>query len=474
VRTVGPRSWLDRRRALLEDAYVHPRWSRLRLLRERGSRSEQAMSARAIRETLVSLAGLIGRPVRNPAGEEVGRLVDMVVDFAPGKTSRGDGEPYPHVTGLVVKVGRRRTWVPASQIAKVTHGEVCLAGARIDLRDFQPRPGEVELAARVLDHQLIDVDGRRVIRAADLLLATLRGELRLVGADVSVRSLLRRLGPARYRTRPTPERVIDWAAIERLGDEGAAGGVRLRKRAPELEMLRPAELAELIQQLGASARRQLLEELDPGTAADALEEMPAQEVRRVLRESPPEAAAALLADMEPDEAADVVRELSPAERSRLLAAMPPEPASRLSSLLGYDEDRAGGAMTTIMPTATETDTVAEATDRLQAQREHAVDLTGVVVLDADDRLLDDVTVLELLLAEPSTPLSELVGPPWPATVSPETPLDEVAGQLIANRSASVVVVDDDGRPLGRILADDVLEALVFDRPRSVLSRLPLP
>jgi Mg/Co/Ni transporter MgtE len=129
-------------------------------------------------------------------------------------------------------------------------------------------------------------------------------------------------------------------------------------------------------------------------------------------------------------------------------------------------------MTTILPTAAETETVAQATDRLRALREHAVDLTGVVVVDDAERMLDDVSLLNLLLAEPSMPLSELVGPPWPASVGPETPLDEVAGQLIANRSTSVVVVNDAGRPVGRILADDVLEALVFDRPRSPLSRRP--
>jgi CBS domain-containing protein len=456
------------KRAVPERAYTHPHWTRLRLLR---GRSERALAARAIREALVSLVGLVGRPVRNQAGEEIGRLVDLVVNLAPAAAANGQTEPYPPVTGLIIRVGRRRTWVSASQIATVAHGEVGLAHARVDLREFQSRPGEVELAASILDHQLIDVDGRRVIRAADLLLAPLRGELRLVGVDVSVASLIRRLGPARFRTRPTPDRVIDWAAIDPLSADGRIDAVRLRTSARELATLRPGELADLLEELGASQRRRLLDRLDPATAADAVEEMQAPDVLSLLRDSPPEASARLLAEMEPDEAVDALRDLSAAERARLLGAMPADTASRLARLLAYDEDRAGGVMTTTLPTGREMETVADATQRLRGLAAHAVDLAGVVVVDSDGRLLDDLTVLELLLSDPSTSLSELIGPPWPATVSPEARLSEVAIQMVENRSASMVIVDADGRPLGRILADDVIEALVVEKRRSGLSRL---
>lgn len=454
-----------------ESTYSHPRWGRLRSLRDFGRRSERALTSRSVRDGLVSLAGLIGRPVRNQGGDEVGRLVDVVVNFAPGAEAGGETEVYPPATGLIVRVGGRRTWVPAEQIAQMTHGAVRLASARIDLREFVRRPGEVELAARVLDHQLIDVDGRRVIRAADLVMAPLRGELRLVGVDVSMTSLLRRLGPARLRIRPTPERVIDWAAIQPLGEEGRMGGVRLRTSGRALEALRPGELADLLEELGRSERRLLLDDLDPATAADAVEEMQPEDVHALLRDAPPETAASLLAEMEPDEAVDALRDLSAEGRASLLREMPAEVASRLASLLGYDEDEAGGVMTSTLVACPEEETVAEVTERLRRLAGHAVDLSAIVVVDPEGRLLDDVTVLELLLAEPSIRLSELIGPPWPVTVSPDTPVSEVAIQLIENRSASLVVVDAEGRPLGRILADDVIDALIPDRGRLQLFRL---
>jgi CBS domain-containing protein len=454
-----------------EHTYSHPRWARLRSLRERGLRSERALALRPVRDALVSLAGLIGRPVRNQSGDEVGRLLDVVVTFAPTGPGGGELEPYPPATGLIVRVGRRRSWVPASQVAQVTHAEVQLGSARLDLREFARRPGEVELAASVLDHQLIDVDGRRVIRAADLVLAPLRGELRLVGVDVSATSLLRRLGPRRLRTRPTPDRVIDWAAIQSFGDQSGGGDVHLRTSGRALEALRPGELADLLEELGRSERRYLLDHLDPATAADAVEEMKPDDVHTLLRDTSPQAAGRLLAEMEPDEAVDALRDMSADERAAVLEASAPEVTVGLTRLLGYAEGRAGGVMTSTLVQCGERDTIADVIGSLRRIASHSVDLPAVAVVDADGRLLDDVTILELLLADHAGPMADLIGPPWPVTVGPDTAVDEVVVQLIENRSTSLLVVDRDGRPLGRILADDILDALVTNKGRFQAFRL---
>lgn len=442
-----------------EPGYAHPRWTRLRPVRGRGLRSERALALRSVRNELVSLAGLIARPVLNQVGDEVGRLVDIVVRF------EGEGESYPPATGLIIRVGRRRLWVAAAKIDRASHAEVRLNTARLDLRDFARRPGEVRLAAQLLDHQLIDVDGRRVIRAADLVLAPLRGEIRLVGVDVSMVSLARRIGPARLRVRPTPDRVIDWGAIQPLTDQERRGGVQMQASGDALRALRPGELADLLQELGRAERHRLLDHLDNETAADALEEMEPSDVHTLLSATSPETASELLTAMEPDEAVDALRDMSTSERTRLLETMPAEVAQPLARLLGYDQGTAGGVMTTTIVRCAETETVAEVTERLRAMVGHAVDLDAIIVIDGDGRLLDDVTVLELLLAAPAIALSELIGPPWPVTVGPDMPVQEVAVALIENRSASIVVVDPEGRPLGRILADDVVDALVGEKGR---------
>ena len=446
-----------------------------RVPHQRRRRTRRILASEGVFDSIVSLAGLLGRPVRNQTGQEIGRLEDVVARWA-------DGQVYPPVSGLVIRVGRRLAFVPASAIDRIGHAEVMLRSARLDLRDVQRRAGEVLLAKDVLDHQLVDVEGVQVIRAADLYLAEVIGRIRLVGADVSNATLLRRLGPRRWRPRPTPDRVIDWAAIQPLaesaGREGTVNGttaaVRLKTTNEGLHRLRPGELADLLEDLRPDERRELLAALGPDEAADALEEMQPEDLEQLLRESDPPEAARLLAAMEPDEAADALRDLPLAVRAEVLRYIPSATALALRDLLGYDEDEAGGIMTTALVTAKSGEKVKKVVDRLSGARTHGVDLDAVAVVDDDGRLLDDVAVLDVLLAlraDPDTRMSALLGDEDVVTVSPHASADEVAGQLIEARRHSMVVVDESGCPIGRILADDVLDALVPTKGRFHFPRL---
>jgi CBS domain-containing protein/sporulation protein YlmC with PRC-barrel domain len=420
-------------------------------------RAERLTTLRHVRSELVSLAGLIGKPVLNQAGQQIGKVADVVARW-------DSNQPYPPVTGLIVRVGRRRAWLPIDAVEEVSRSQVRLRTARLDLREVARRPGEVELARDVIDHQLVDTDGARVIRASDLYLARVAGVVQLVGVDVGFNSLLRRLGPARFRSRPTPEKVIDWASITSFGSQHGPGGT-LQAAEHGLQRLRPGELADLLEDLGRTERRDLLARLSPERAADALEEMQEEELVQLLRESDTAEAAALLSRMEPDEAADGLRELEPGEQEKLLAAMPAEARDRVATLLAYGERTAGGIMTTVLVVATPAETITQVRDRLRANREHDEDLAGVIVLGDNGQLLDDVTITELFLADPEATVDNLIGPPWPVTVTPDAGVDEIAERLVETRHASVVVVDEEERPLGRILIDDVLDMLVPDRSR---------
>ncbi|MCU4185674.1 CBS domain-containing protein [Acidiferrimicrobium sp. IK] len=442
---------------------VHPTRS---LQTRRRHRRQRLLAVRNVRESLVSLAGILSGPVLNPAGGEVGRLADVVARW-------GGEESYPPVTGLVVRVGRRVVFASIDQVASVQNGRVELASARVDLLDFVRRDGEVMLARDVLDHQLVDIDGVQVIRAADLYLAYVPGPagraLRLVGADVSAQTLLRRLGPRRWRGTPTPERVIDWSAIAPFGSEVST--IALRTRSDGLRRLRPGELADLLEDLGRDGRQELLASLEPEQAADALEEMDPEELGALLRETAPEDAAELLAHMEPDEAVDALRDLDESEREELLEHMPDEQREELSELLDYEEDEAGGFMTTNLVTATRDENVGALRDRLRDQAEHAGDLDGVVVVDSDGRLVADVTLFALLTADEDATMGSLVQHAEPVSVRTGSGFAAVADRLIATRHSSVVVVDDDERPIGRILADDLIDRLVPERGRHHFPRL---
>ncbi len=446
---------------------------------QRRRRTRRILASEGVFDSIVSLAGILGRPVRNQTGQEIGRLDDVVARWA-------DGQVYPPVTGLVIRVGRRLAFVPASAIDRIGHAEVLLRSSRLDLRDVIRRPGEVLLAKDVLDHQLVDVEGVQVIRAADLYLAEVIGRIRLVGADVSNATLLRRLGPRRWRPRPTPDRVIDWAAIqpftESSGETGGANAapngeaspVRLKTTNEGLHRLRPGELADLLEDLRRDERRELLAALSPDEAADALEEMQPEDLEQLLRESDPVEAARLLAAMEPDEAADALRDLPPAVQGEVLWHVPPKTALGLRELLGYSENEAGGIMTTAVVTAKSGEKVKKVVDRLSEARAHGTDLDAVAVVDSDGRLVGDVTVLDILLAlraDTDTRMSALLGDEDVVTVSSHESAKEVAGQLIEARRQSMVVVDDTGVPIGRILADDVLDALVPTKGRFHFPRL---
>ncbi len=439
----------------------------------RRQRQQRLLATRSLRDNLISLAGIVHEPVLNQSGEDIGTLVDVV--------ARWDGEEsYPPVTGLVVKVGRREAFVAIEEVVDVRHDRVQLRSARLDLREFARRPGEVMLGKDVVDHQLVDIDGVQVIRAADLYLAWMPAPsttgpdgpervLRLVGADVSMQTLLRRLGPKRWRGRPTPERVIDWSNIQPFA--GEVRQVKLRSSNDGLQRLRPGELADLLEDLGRSGRQELLASLEPEMAADALEEMDPEELGALLRETPPEQAAELVANMEPDEAVDALRDLDEDEREELLEHMDDEQREELVELLEYKENTAGGFMTTSLVLATPDERVADVRDQLRAEVDHRGDIDAVAVVDENGRYVEDVSLYDLAIAGDAQKISELLADHEPVTVTADAELREVASQLTEARRSSVVVVDDECRPIGRILADDVIDALLPERGRFHFPRL---
>ena len=408
---------------------------------------------RVLAGQLISMAGLVGRPVLNQSGSEIGSVRDVVV--------RWDESLYPAVTGLVVKVGRRASFLHASSIASVDRGGVSLRSAQLDLRDFERRSGEITLGRDVLDHQLIDVDGVRLVRASDLYLAPFAGTYRLVGVDVGFNSLARRLGPARWRALPTPTRVIDWATIQPIAKPGEP--VRIDRTRQALHRLRPAELAELVEELGATQGQAFVAALDRDVAADVLEEMNVEQVDELLNEMGRERAADLLAAMAPDEAAEALREMDDDDRQQVMAQLAPEVHAALSRLLAYEEGTAGSVMTTAMVVVLSSATVDDVIAVLTQRTDDRPEIDGILVVDADGALVDDVSLYEVLVAPRSATMALLVGAPSPVTVHEGDDLENVLSIFIDSRDSSLVVVDDARRPVGRILADDVIDALVADR-----------
>ncbi|MGH7240086.1 MAG: magnesium transporter MgtE N-terminal domain-containing protein, partial [Candidatus Saccharimonadales bacterium] len=247
---------------------------------------------RELAGALVSVAGLVGKQVKNQDGQDLGKVVDLVCRW-------DNAETYPPLTGLIMRVGRQQVWVPAASVGHISSDEVRLGNAKMDLRDFQPREGEIRLFREVSDHQLIDVDGARVVRASDLYVAEVSGVYRLVGIDVGFKPLLRRLTPSRISVKPVPDAVVDWATIQSFVGNSGTRQLKLSANRQELRRMRPGELADMLEDLGRLERRELLNALTPELAADALEEMEPNELEAILRESSPQEVSEYLSRMEP-------------------------------------------------------------------------------------------------------------------------------------------------------------------------------
>jgi hypothetical protein len=189
--------------------------------------------------SLLSVAGLVGSPI--VVGTRAGRIADLVVRHQADDT-------YPEITGFVVRVGRRLLFAGTPDVVGLTGGgRPAPRTTSADLAVFEPRPGDIRLAADVLDRQIIDLDGAHVIRAADLYLAVIGGTLRLIALDTSVRTLLRRLGPRRLRSHAAPQRVIDWCDVTSF----TSAPDTLRLTAP-LAHKRADDLVDIVRDLGGS------------------------------------------------------------------------------------------------------------------------------------------------------------------------------------------------------------------------------
>ena len=194
---------------------------------------------------MLYLTQVIGRPVRDMNGEPLGKVADLIVAV---------GERYPPVTGLVFSTDRRKIFLPWSSVESLDISGARLKTSTLDMNKFSQRPNEILLRADLLDKQIVDIDGRRVVRVNDVSLDEVRGSMRLVAVDVGAAGILRRLGiEGPYRTLarglrlPLRERYIDWEDVDPL--ESSIAAVRLRVPHAGLASLHPSDLAMIIDQL---------------------------------------------------------------------------------------------------------------------------------------------------------------------------------------------------------------------------------
>jgi CBS domain-containing protein len=415
---------------------------------------------------MLYLSQAIGRPVLDVSGEAIGKVADLIVAV---------GDRYPPVTGLVVETDRRRIFLPWSSVSSLTLEGARLATRTIDIGKFRQRSNEILLSSDLMDKQIVDIDGRKVVRVNDLRLDEIEGRLHLVAVDVGASGLLRRLGvEGPYRTLarnlklPVPERYIDWEDVDPV--ETSIASIKLRVPHQGLAELHPADLATIIDQLAPRDRAGVLASLNDEDAADVFEEMEPETQVEVLEDLDPARAADILEEMSPDDAADLVADLSDETREEILALMERDEAEELGELLAYPEDTAGGMMTTEFVTIASSLTCGQAIDRLREMEPDAETIYYVYVVDDDERLVGVLSLRDLIVARPSTPISKVMIPE-PVTVELLADEDAVAEVVAHYNLLAVPVVDESGHLVGIVTVDDAMDAILPDAWRKRLPRL---
>ena len=413
---------------------------------------------------MLYLSQVIGRPVRDRNDEPIGKVDDLIVAV---------GGQYPPVTGLVVLTDHRKIFLPWSSVASLDPSGARLRTTTLDMAKFRQRPNEILLHADLMDKQIVDIDGRKVVRVNDLRLNEIEGSLRLVAVDVGAAGLLRRLGiEGPYRTiarnlnLPLPERYIDWEDVDPV--ETSIASIKLRVPHAGLAELHPADLATIIDQLAPKDRAGVLASLDDEAAADAIEEMEPETQVEVIEDLEPSRAADILEEMSPDDAADLVADLSETTREEILALMERDEADEVQGLLGYPEDSAGGIMTTEFVAVPATLTAAETIDRLRELEPDAETIYYVYVTDEDGKLVGVLSLRDLIVARPDTPISEVMIRE-PVAVGVLANQDEVAEVVAHYNLLAVPVVDEEGRLAGIVTVDDAIDTVI---PTAWKKRLP--
>ena len=402
---------------------------------------------------VLHLSLVVGGELRDASGERLGRVDDLIVRL-------GDDD-YPPVAGAVATVAGRQVFVAAEQIVELGPGVVLLDGDRLDLQHFRRRPQEVLLKKDVLDRQLINVDGARLVRANEIELARLEGWYRVVGVDVGLRGLVRRVIPRAFAGRVEPGGFLDWASIEPF--TGHVPTVRLRVPHPKLARLHPAQVADLVEAASHDEGEEIISAVasDPEREADVFEELDDSHTLEFVEDRSDEEIAELLGRMETDDAADLVLQLPEERREDVIGLLPGFHERRLRALLGYDPATAGGLMTPEFVCVYADATREEVLDRVERSKLPADALAWIYGMNTHRRLRGGIALADLVRTAEGERLSNVLRPVQ--TVRTEADLEEVARLMTDFDLTIVPVVDEEDRVLGIVTVDDVLE-LVLPEP----------
>ena len=395
----------------------------------------------------VFIARLAGVAVFDPHGDQVGKIRDVVVILRHGSVP-------PRVLGLVVEVApRRRIFVPMTRVTAIDSGQVITTGL-VNLRRFEQRPTETLVLGELLDRRVALIETDEPVTVHDVAMSQERTR------DWVCSKIFVRKGGGLRRRRESF--VVDWDAVTGLSridpDQGAESLLAT------VERLRPADLANMLQDLPPKRAAEIARSLDDQKLADVMEELPEDDQVAILGMLEAERAADVLEEMDPDDAADLLSELPPERAAAYLDLMEPGEADDLRRLLSYGDHTAGGMMTTEPVIVSPDATVAEALARVRNPDLSPALASQVYVVRAPletptGKYLGAAHFQRLLREPPSTLVSAVVDSEF-EPVGPEAPLSQVTRYFATYNLVALPVVDEADHLLGTVTVDDVIDHML--------------
>ena len=401
----------------------------------------------------------LNRLVFHSSGSKAGRITDLVAERA---------EPYPMIIGLVFRTGRRRKrlYLPWEKILQIepsitfSERELSLLESSLHSKDM------VLLQEEVMDKQIVDTFGAKVVRVNDLHFLRVDSRLRLVHVDVGFRGLMRRVGWERIVDQALrwlfsynlPNQFISWKYVQLLSGSDL---LHLSVSQKRLSHLHPADLADIIEDLTGRERSAIFHALDTETAAEALEEIDPKIQKALIETIPVEKASDIVEEMSPSDAVDLLADLPEERAEEILEGMEQEKAEDLRELLVHPDETAGALMTTAYLSLTPGVTVEAAIARLKAEAPNLDIIDYVYVVDEQETLLGAVSIRDLLTAQTHQPLSEIFASRV-VSVRLDEDQNEVVEAFAKYGFRAIPVVDEEIRLKGVIGFRSVLEVLAPD------------
>ena len=417
--------------------------------------------------TTFYLSHLIGANVLIGESESIGKVLDLLIINEPDNTA--PGEPFrPRIAAI--KTGSKNSPIYYDFLfAEVLKEKRKYSG--VCQKDTQLTSAQVEsylpLKENILDKQIVDLNGRKLVRVNDIRIATVAGGTFVVAVDVGMEGLMRRLGVVRTVRSilsliglQIPAKFILWDDVDTL--DASNFNIKLGKSHAKLQTLHPSDLADIIEDLGRSSRTALFSNLDEEQAADVLEEMEPKSQVDLIESLSVSKAADVLEKMPADEAADILDLLEDDKAEMLLQEMDTESSDEVRELLEYSDRSVGSIMSTEFMSFHDNETIEQVLASIRETKPDEAALYNLFVVAHNGQLMATVSLRELVISEPGTLIKNIMRTN-PVYVRDNDKLDSLAEIVSKYNMLAVPVVNNNNTLEGMVVIDDIVDDLLGKR-----------